>query len=80
MNRPWSLNLFDGCSRVSRAHAAGRLPALSRLGAVALWFVLGGAAAWGQPPQPFVPETAERSGLLMRFAGDSRIPSARPLS
>ena len=52
------------------AHARGRrIPARVGLGAVGLWFLLASAPAWGQPPQPFVPETAERSGLLMRFAG-----------
>jgi len=36
--------------------------------AAGLWFWLASAPAWAQPPAPFIPETSERSGLLMRFA------------
>jgi hypothetical protein len=66
MQRPWSLVrggiVGHGVTRTGR-------PAPMRvvLSAVGLWIATG--SAWGQPPQPFVPETAERSGLLMRFAG-----------
>ena len=38
------------------------------LGIAAAWFVLADASARAQPPQPFVPEISERSGLMMRFA------------
>jgi hypothetical protein len=38
------------------------------IGAAGVWFALAATPAWAQPPQAFVPETAERSGLLMRFA------------
>ncbi len=41
----------------------------SALSVAACLFVFASAAAWGQPPRAFVPETTERSGLLMRFAG-----------
>ena len=59
-------------------------PALSRrrlaLASPGLWFLLASAPAWGQPPQPFVPDITERSGLLMRFAGTPEVPAARPAS
>jgi hypothetical protein len=39
-----------------------------------VWFGLGSARpALAQPPQAFVPEITERSGLLMRFAGTPEI-------
>jgi hypothetical protein len=58
-----------GWLRKGRAGAGRRGPARVAPGAVCLWFLLASAPAWGQPPRPFVPETTERSGLLMRYAG-----------
>jgi hypothetical protein len=42
--------------------------------AAGLWMAFGNATpALAQPPQPFVPEITERSGLLMRFAGTPEV-------
>ena len=68
MKRPWSLMSCGVCIRKGRARTICQAPARAALGAAGLWFLLAGSPAWGQPPQPFVPDTAERSGLLMRFA------------
>jgi hypothetical protein len=43
------------------------------MGALGLWVVLAGATAQAQPPQPFIPDISERSGLLMRFAGTAEV-------
>ena len=43
------------------------------IGALGLWVVLAGTTARAQPPQPFVPNISERSGLLMRFAGTEEV-------
>jgi hypothetical protein len=69
MKRPWSLKSSVG--RVQDQHSLGgcHLPVRAVLGAVSVWVSLASAAAWGQPPAPFVPDATERSGLLMRFAG-----------
>jgi hypothetical protein len=68
MKRPWSL-MRGGWIRTGRARTGQRVPARIGLGAAGLWFLLASAPAWGQPPRAFVPETTERSGLLMRYAG-----------
>jgi hypothetical protein len=72
MKRPWSL--MDS-GRIHRGHTrTGRhVRARIGLGAVGLWLLLASAPAWGQPPRPFVPETTERSGLLMRYAGTPEV-------
>ena len=49
--------------------SARHIPRLAGFAVVGLWFGLASAPAWAQPPAPFIPETSERSGLLMRFAG-----------
>ncbi len=48
------------------------------LAALGLYAMLA-APAWAQPPLPQVPDTAQRSGLLMRFAGTPEFlpPDAR---
>jgi hypothetical protein len=43
------------------------------IAAVGVWFVLAGATAQAQPPQPFVPNITERSGLMMRFAAADEV-------
>jgi hypothetical protein len=43
------------------------------IGVLGLWIVLAGATARAQPPQPFIQDTTERSGLLMRFAGTEEV-------
>ena len=69
MKRPWSL-MQDGWIQKGRARTGRRrIQAQVGLAAVGLWFLLTGAPAWGQPPRAFVPETTERSGLIMRYAG-----------
>ncbi len=68
MKRPWSL-MPGGCRWDRKGRAARWYVGRFAMSAVGLWFSLAGAPAWGQPPQPFVPEISERSGLLMRFAG-----------
>src|SRR5271155_1640763 len=68
MKRPWSL-LRGGGVRGVRARTGRPIPARVGLGAFGLWLLLANGPAWGQPPQAFVPETTERSGLLMRYAG-----------
>jgi hypothetical protein len=68
MKRPWSL-MQGGWIRKGRAHTGRRFPTKVGLGAVGLWLLLASAPAWGQPVRPFVPETTERSGLVMRYAG-----------
>ena len=68
MKRPWSL-MQVGWIREGRARTGRRLPAKVGLGAAGLWFLLASAPAWAQPVRPFVPETSERSGLVMRYAG-----------
>jgi hypothetical protein len=68
MKRPWSLKR-GGWIRGGRARTGRRVPARVCLGALGLWLLLASSPAWGQPPAPFVPETTERSGLLMRYAG-----------
>jgi hypothetical protein len=68
MKRPWSLKR-GGWNRVDRARTGRRIQVRVGLGAVGLWLLLASSPAWGQPPAPFVPETTERSGLLMRYAG-----------
>jgi hypothetical protein len=45
------------------------MPALVIVGVAGLWLSLADTPARAQPPRPFVPDTTERSGLLMRFAG-----------
>jgi hypothetical protein len=52
-----------------RQSSARHIPRLAGFAVVGLWFGLASAPAWAQPPAPFIPETSERSGLLMRFAG-----------
>ena len=54
------------CDRQSSVRHISRLAGFAVVG---LWFGLASAPAWAQPPAPFIPETSERSGLLMRFAG-----------
>src|SRR5262249_26066880 len=45
------------------------MPARSGFGVAGLWVVLAmPAPARAQPPGPQIPDTSERSGLLMRFA------------
>ena len=68
MKRPWS-QMQGGWNRGGCAGTGRRVRARVGLGAVGLWFLLASAPAWGQPPRAFVPETTERSGLLMRYAG-----------
>jgi hypothetical protein len=68
MKRPWSLMRGALCHG-RRERTGAHVPALVGWGVAGLWLSLFGGPAWGQPPQPFVPETTERSGLLMRFAG-----------
>ena len=68
MKRPSTL-MQGGWIRKGRARTGSRFPARVGLGAVGLSFLLASAPAWGQPPRPFVPETTERSGLVMRYAG-----------
>ena len=55
MKRPWSL-MRGGWIRRGRARTGRRVPARVGLGAVGLWFLLASAPAWGQPPQPFIPD------------------------
>jgi hypothetical protein len=68
MNRPWSL-MRRGWIQEGRARTRRPIHIQGCLGVLGVWFFLANVPAWGQPPQPFVPETSERSGLLMRFAG-----------
>ena len=68
MKRPWSL-MRGGWIRHGRARTGWHVRPWVGLGVAGLWFLAASAPAWGQPPAPFVPETSERSGLLMRFAG-----------
>jgi hypothetical protein len=68
MKRPWSL-MQGGWIRRGGNRAGLRVPAFAGYVVAGLWFLLASAPAWGQPPQPFVPDITERSGLLMRFAG-----------
>jgi hypothetical protein len=42
-------------------------------GIAGLLVSLAGASAWAQPPQPYVPEVTERSGLVMRFASSPEL-------
>jgi hypothetical protein len=72
MKRPWSL-MLGGWIREGRGNTGRCVRAKVGLGAVGLWFLLASAPAWGQPPRPFVPETTERSGLLMRYAGTPEV-------
>jgi hypothetical protein len=51
-----------------RQGTARHVPRLAGFAVVGLWFWLASAPASAQPPQPFVPDISERSGLLMRFA------------
>jgi hypothetical protein len=51
-----------------RPCSARHVTRLACFAVVGIWFWLASAPAWAQPPQPFVPDTTERSGLLMRFA------------
>lgn len=67
MKRPVSL-MGGGWIRGGRGYTGSRVPARVGWGVAGLWLLLFSVPAWGQPPQAFVPETAERSGLLMRFA------------
>src|SRR5271167_395015 len=68
MKRPWSL--MRGTEiRETHGTTGPRVPALVGWGVAGLWLALASGNAWGQPPTPFIPETSERSGLLMRFAG-----------
>ncbi len=55
------------------ARLGPRVPALVGWGVAGLWLALASGNAWGQPPTPFIPETSERSGLLMRFAGTPEV-------
>jgi hypothetical protein len=63
------------CRSVQPAQKRGRGTRLAgrgislALGVTGLVFAVSGTPAWAQAPQPFVPETSERSGLLMRYAG-----------
>ncbi len=58
----------QGCPAFGR-----RAPALAGFGIAGFWALLASAPAWAQPPQPFVPEISERSGLLMRFASTPEV-------
>ena len=63
------------CDRQSSVRHISRLAGFAVVG---LWFGLASAPAWAQPPAPFIPETSERSGLLMRFAGTPELLPADP--
>jgi hypothetical protein len=67
MIRPSSLIRGGGVWEGERRRS-GRVSSWAGVCAAGLWLLLGSAATWGQPPQPFVPDITERSGLLMRFA------------
>jgi len=68
MKRPWSL--MQGIwFREGGNRSARRGRSLAGVCAGGLWLLIGSAPAWAQPPQAFVPDITERSGLLMRFAG-----------
>ena len=66
----------DGChvvgNKAARPSGVAR-PALAGFGIAGFWALLASAPAWAQPPQPFVPEISERSGLLMRFASTPEV-------
>jgi hypothetical protein len=52
---------------------APRLRALAGFGVAGLWLATASGPAWGQPPEPFVPNITERSGLIMRFASTPEV-------
>jgi hypothetical protein len=53
-------------------HRPGRRArALAGFGVAGLWVLLA-SPAWAQPPVPQLPDTTQRSGLLMRFADTPR--------
>jgi hypothetical protein len=58
-----------GWIECDRQSSARHIPRLAGFAVVGLWFGMASAPVWAQPPAPFIPETSERSGLLMRFAG-----------
>jgi hypothetical protein len=69
MNGP-SKQLGDGRRGIGAGLTTGRARMLAGVGVVWLWASLAGATAKGQtPPDPFIPDITERSGLIMRFAG-----------
>jgi hypothetical protein len=68
MKRPRGM-MRVGWIRAGRSQMARRVPALVAFGIAGLWLALADNPARAQPPQPFVPDITERSGLLMRFAG-----------
>jgi hypothetical protein len=68
MKRPRGM-MRVGWMRAGRSQMARRVPALVAFGIAGLWLALADNPARAQPPQPFVPDITERSGLLMRFAG-----------
>jgi hypothetical protein len=67
MKRPWSL-VRGRWFRGGGNRSAWRGRSLAGVCAGGLWLLIGSAPAWAQPPQAFVPDITERSGLLMRFA------------
>jgi hypothetical protein len=54
--------------RLGRSLHARTLPAIA-----GLCLSLMEASAWAQPPQPYIPDITERSGLLTRFASSPRV-------
>src|SRR5262245_1987265 len=60
------LSLPGGVAMRTRSRRLGR-PLLSALGVLATVFALAPAAARAQVPQPIIPDTAQRSGLIGRF-------------
>lgn len=68
MKRQWK---SWGAARLGAGAALFGLRAITRavLGITSLWLMLAGAPAWAQPPEPFIPDVTERSGLVMRYAG-----------
>ena len=68
MKRPRGM-MRVGWIRAGKSQMVRRVPALAAFCVAGLWLALADNPARAQPPQPFVPDITERSGLLMRFAG-----------
>ena len=67
-------------NRDGRGRRGRPLSLLAVFCTAAVWSAMAAKPALAQPPQPFVPEITERSGLLMRFAASAGIPASRPAS
>ena len=72
MKRPEKTRRAQG-NRCGDGRRSRHLSFLAALSIAGLWSAMAAKPALAQPPQPFIPDITERSGLLMRFASSPEL-------